>query len=167
MDNPFGNWGDASKVLLVPAINPDITFIHVQKADYMGTCRIDGLTFADIEQAKVSRHVVVTCEELADTEELRENPERNQIPFLHVSAVCHVPYGGYPTAVYRHYDYDAAYLRAYADAAKDDDKFKSFQDKHIYGVKNHGEFLELAGKKRLAAIKADPRTGYAVNMKRG
>lgn len=167
MDNPFGRWGDAGKVLLVPAINPDVTFIHVQKADTMGTCRIDGLTFADVEQAKASKHVVVTCEELVDPKALRDYPEGNQIPFLHVSAVCHVPHGAYPTAVYRYYDYDAAYLRAYADAAKDDERFQAFQDKYLYGVKNHRAFLELVGEDRLAAIKADPRTGYAVNMKRG
>jgi glutaconate CoA-transferase subunit A len=167
IDNPFGNWADASKVLLVPAINPDVTFIHVQKADTMGTCRIDGLTFADVEQAKASRAVVVTCEDLVTPDELRDHPEHNQIPFLHVSAVCHVPYGGYPTAVYRHYDYDAAYLRAYAEAAKDDAAFGTFQEKHLYGVENHQAFLDLMGQERLDAIKADPRTGYAVNMKRG
>jgi glutaconate CoA-transferase subunit A len=166
-DNPFGNWGGANKVLLVPAVNPDVTFIHVQKADTMGTCRIDGLTFADVEQAKASQHVVVTCEELVDPHRLRDRPECNQIPFLHVSAVCHVPYGAYPTAVFRHYDYDAAYLRTYADAAKDDDKFKSFQAKHVYGVKNHQALLTLMGEDRLAGIKADLRTGYATNMKRG
>ena len=102
-----------------------------------------------------------------DPQTLRDHPERNQIPFLHVSAVCHVPYGGYPTAVYRHYDYDAAYIRAYADAAKDASKFKSFQEKHLYGVKNHQALLDLVGEDRLNAIKADLRTGYAVNMKRG
>lgn len=167
MDNPFGNWGDASKVLLVPAINPDVTFIHVQKADTMGTCRIDGLTFADVEQAKASRQVVVTCEELVDPGEIRDHPEYNQIPFLHVSAVCHLPYGGYPTAVYRHYDYDTVYLREYAEAAKNDDAYQVFQKKFLYGVKNHQALLDLVGKSRLAAIKADARTGYAVNMKRG
>jgi glutaconate CoA-transferase subunit A len=167
MDNPFGRWGDASKVLLVPAINPDVTFIHVQKADTMGTCRIDGLTFADVEQAKASRHVVVSCEQLVDPAELRDNPERNQIPFIHTSAVCHVPYGGYPTAVYRHYDYDAVYLRAYADAARDDETFKAFQGKYLYGVSNHQALLDLVGQERLTALKADPRTGYAVNMQRG
>jgi len=167
VDNPFGNWGDTGKVLLVPAINPDVTFIHVQQADTMGTCRIGGLTFADVEQAKASRQVVVTCEELVEPAVLRDHPGYNQIPFLHVSAVCHVPYGGYPTAVYRHYDYDAAYLRAYADAAKDDKKFRVFQEKFLYGVKNHQALLKLVGQNRLTAIKADPRTGYAVNMKRG
>jgi len=167
MDNPFSRWGEADKVLLVPAINPDVTFIHVQKADTMGTCRIDGLTFADVEQAKASRHVVITCEELVEPEALRDHPEHNQLPFLHVAAVCHVPFGGYPTAVYRHYDYDARYLRDYAEAAKDDQKHKVFQDRYLYGVKSHQALLDLIGNDRLAAIRADNRTGYAVNMERG
>lgn len=167
IDNPFGNWGDAEKVVLLPAINPDVTFIHVQKADPMGTCRIDGLTFADVEQAKASREVVVTCEDLVDPGELRAHPDRNQLPFLHVSAVCHVPMGAYPTAVYQRYDYDARYLRDYADAAGNDDRFKIFQDKYVYGVNSHREFLDLVGRDRLDAIKADDRTGYAVNMERG
>jgi glutaconate CoA-transferase subunit A len=170
IDNPFGDWAEASKVVLVPAINPDITIIHVQKADAMGTCSIKGLSFADIEQVKASKNVIVTCEKLVKKEELRQNPDLNQIPFIHVSAVCHVPMGGYPTAVYGHYDYDSKYLRKFAIAAKDQnknqDKFKKYQDKYIYGVKDHEAFLAIVGQKRIDAIKADPRTGYSVNMKR-
>jgi len=164
LENPFGSWGDAPKVVLVPAINPDVTILHVQKADYHGTCRILGLTYADIEQAKASRHVIVTCEELVEPAELRENPGLNQLPFIHVSAVCHVPYGAYPTAVYRYYDYDPQYLLTYAEAARDDRLFRKYQDEFIYGVSNHGEFLERIGRKRLERIKADSRTGYAVNL---
>ena len=78
-----------------------------------------------------------------------------------------MPYGGYPCAVYRHYDYDPVYLRAYAEAAKDDDAFTRFQEKYVYGVKNHQELMRLVGKKRLEAIQSDERTGYAVNLKRG
>ncbi|SEM00728.1 glutaconate CoA-transferase subunit A [Syntrophus gentianae] len=164
LDNPFGSWADAPKVVLVPAIHPDVTIIHVQRADYQGTCRILGLTYADIEQAKASRHVIVTCEELVEPGQMRENPGLNQIPFIHVSAVCHVPYGAYPTAVYRYYDYDPQYLIAYARAARDEQLFRKYQDEFIYGVNNHGEFLDRIGRKRLEQIQADPRTGYAVNL---
>lgn len=164
VDNPFGSWADAPRVVLVPAINPDVTILHVQKADDQGTCRILGLTYADIEQAKASRHVIVTCEELVEPGELRENPGLNQIPFIHVSAVCHVPYGAYPTAVYRCYDYDPDYLIAYAKAARDERLFRKYQDQFIYGVSNHGEFLERVGRKRLEEIKADPTRGYATNL---
>ncbi len=166
MDNPFDEWAGASKVLLVPAINPDVTIIHVQKADPMGTCAIQGLTFADIEQVKASQKVIVTCEELATKSTLRENPDLNQIPFIHVSAVCHVPLGGYPTAVYGYYDYDSLYLKKYAIAAKNDDAFKGYQEQYIYDVKDHAAFLKLVGKDRLNAIRADKRTGYSINMKR-
>ena len=166
MENPFGDWAGASKVVLVPAIQPDVTIIHVQKADAMGTCSIQGLAFADIEQVKASRHVIVTCEKLVGKEALRQNPDLNQIPFIHVSAVCHVPFGAYPTAVYGHYDYDSSYLKKFAIAAKSADAFKKYQDRYIYGMKNHETFLTLIGQERLDAIAADPRTGYAVNMKR-
>lgn len=166
IDNPFGNWGDASKVVLVPAINPDVTIIHVQKADAMGTCSIQGLSFADIEQVKASKQVIVTCEQLVEKEALRQNPDLNQIPFIHVSAVCHVPMGAYPTAVYGFYDYDSQYLRQFAKAAKNPAEFKIYQDKYVYGAKDHDHFLQIVGQQRVDAIKADPRTGYAVNMKR-
>ncbi|MCD4676166.1 MAG: CoA transferase subunit A [Desulfobacula sp.] len=166
IDNPFGNWTGASKVVLVPAINPDITIIHVQKADAMGTCSIQGLAFADIEQVKASKHVIATCEQLVNKEELRQNPDLNQIPFIHVSAVCHVPMGAYPSAVFGHYDYDSQYLRKFAIAAKSSDKFRKYQDKYIYGVKDHKAFLNIIGRERIDAITADPRTGYSVNMKR-
>ena len=166
MDNPFGDWTGAKKVVLVPAINPDVTIIHVQRADAMGTCSIQGLAFADVEQAKASRHVIVTCENLVQKEELRKNPDLNQIPFIHVSAVCHVPFGGYPTAVYGHYDYDSHFLRQFARAAKHQEAFKTYQKQFIFGVSDHEKFLEKVGNDRLAAVAADPRTGYSVNMKR-
>jgi glutaconate CoA-transferase subunit A len=166
MDNPFERLMGAARVLLLPAITPDVSIIHVQRADRMGTCSIQGLTFTDVEQAKASRNVIVTCEDLVKPEMLKQDPDRNQIPFIHISAVCHVPHGAYPTAVFKYYDYDARYLRDYDIAAKDENQFKAYQEKYIYGVDSHQGLLALVGEKRLETIKADPRTGYAVNMKR-
>jgi len=51
------------------------------------------LNFADIDQVKAARNVIVTCEEIVDTEQLRDKPEYNSIPFIHVDAVVHVPFG--------------------------------------------------------------------------
>jgi len=120
MENPFGTWMETSKVVLVPAIQPDVTILHVQKADRQGTGRIEGLTFADVEQAKSARQVILTCEELVDTGVMRKHPDRNNIPFLHVDAVVHVPHGAYPTACYGYYDYDPVCLTDYAECAEDD-----------------------------------------------
>lgn len=166
MDNPFHGWDNAGKVVLVPAINPDVTIIHVQKADRRGNCRIQGLTFADVEQAKSARHLIVTCEQLVEADELRAEPDRNQIPFIHVDAVVHVPYGAYPTACYQHYDYDPVYLKDYAAAAKDDRLFEAYLDRHVHAVADQQGLIDLIGAERIASIQADARTGYAVNLDR-
>ncbi len=166
MDNPFEGWGGASKVVLVPAINPDVTIIHVQKADKYGTCRMEGLAFCDTDQAKAAKNVIVTCEEIVDTEELRKQPEFNQIPFIHVTAVVHVPYGAYPSACYNYYDYDPQYLNQASKFAKDDKLYKDYLDRFVYGVKNHQGLLDMMGSERLANLAADKRTGYATNLDR-
>ena len=164
-DNPFTNWG-YPKVVLLPAINPDVALLHVQKADKYGTCRVTGALYADIEQTKASKNVIVTCEELVDTEELRESPNQNQIPGIHVTAVVHLPYGAYPTACFGHYDYDPIYLKEYAKYARNDQLYREYVDKYIYGVRDHEDFLKLIGAERLQLIKADPEKGYAVNLDR-
>lgn len=165
MDNPFNGWDDADQVVLVPAIHPDVTIIHVHEADRRGNCRMQGLTFADVEQAKAARQVIVTCERLAADDELRHHSDQNQIPFIHVDAVVPVPYGAYPTACYRYYDYDPVYLKAYAGAAKDDARFAAYLAQ-LRATADHQALLDGVGPARLAMIQADPNTGYAVNLDR-
>ena len=165
-ENPFGTWCDTKKVVLVPAINPDVTIIHVQKADYRGNCRIDGLTFADVEQAKAARILIITCEELVEDDDLKNAPDRNQIPFIHADAVVHIPYGAYPTACYRYYDYDPVYLREYAEKAKDDKQYYSYIEDTILKNLTHMDLLDSIGRERLEMIAADKNLGYAKNLDR-
>lgn len=166
IDSPFNEWTGASKVVLVPAINPDVTILHVQKADKYGTCRIEGLSFADIDQAKAARNVIITCEELVDTETLREKPEYNQIPFIHVSAVVPVPFGAYPSACHNYYDYDPKQLTLMSKSAQDDTLYKEYLNTFVYGVSDHHSLLNSIGREQLQAIAADPRTGYATGLDR-
>ncbi|MFH0994162.1 MAG: CoA-transferase [Pseudomonadota bacterium] len=166
VDNPFGSWGDAPKLVLVPAINCDVTIIHVQKADRGGTVRMEGLSFSDVEQAKCAKHVIVTCEELVASDVLKAGPDQNQIPSFCVDAVVHIPYGAYPTACYRYYDYDPAYLNAYRKNAEDDARYQAYLEEFVHGVTDHQGLLDKIGNRQLSAIQADPRTGYAVGLDR-
>lgn len=166
MDNPFGDWAETTKVVLVPAIRPDVTIIHAQKAATDGTVRISGLPFADVEQAKAAEHVIVTCEELVAPDDLRDNADLNTLPPFCVDAVCHVPLGAYPTACYGYYDYDPKYLKDYAAYACEDDSFQGYLEKFIFGTDNHKSFLALSEPEQLNKIEADPRTGYASNLDR-
>jgi len=167
LKNPFNNWCDTRTVVLVPAINPDVTILHVQKADKSGNCRIAGLTFADVEQAKSSKHCIVTCEELFENDELKTDSDMNQIPFIHIDAVCHVPYGAYPTACFNYYDYDPHYLKLYAGHAVDDDQYRDYLDRFVHGTPDHQSFITLIGPERMEMIRAGKKTGYAENLVRG
>jgi len=168
INNPFDDDESSEKVVLVPAINPDVTIIHVQKADKYGTCRIEGLTFADIEQAKAAKHLIITCEELLQTDEIKKDSDRNQIPFMFADAVIHQPYGAYPTACYNYYDYDPIYLKEYANFASEQNEntFQDYLSKYIYNVKDHDELLKIVAKNRLKTINANHETGYSKGMKR-
>ncbi len=166
IDNPFGNWCDSPKLVLVPAINPDVTIIHVQQADQRGNARIQGLTFADVEQAKAARHLIITCEELVEEDFLKQEPDRNQIPFIHANAVVPVTWGAYPTACYKHYDYDPRYLNNYRLAAENEDKYQDYLNKKIMRTASHQEFITLNDDEHLKNLIADPETGYATGLKR-
>ncbi len=149
-----------SPLVLVPAVNPDVTLLHVHQASEDGVTRIEGLTFADIEQARAAKHVIVSCEEIVSSEELRKEPWRNCFPHTLVDAVVHQPFGSHPTACYLRYDYDDSHLNEYRELASYDKKFVDYLETYVYGVSNFNEYLELIGRKRLDAIRASPNLGY-------
>ena len=166
MDNPFGEWAGTPKVVLVPAINPDVTIIHVQQADVTGIARINGLTFADVEQAKAARRLIVTCEELITDDRLKADPDTNQIPPFCVDAVVHIPWGAWPTACYGCYDYDPAFLNYYKKAASDEKRHGVYLEEFILGIDTHAQRLEKLPPEQLRAIKASGGTGYAKGLDR-
>ena len=166
LDNPFEGWCDTAKVVLVPAVNPDVSIIHAQRADAQGPVRVAGLPFADVEQAKAARHLIVTCETIAATDDLRQSPDQNQIPFFCVDAVVHQPMGAWPTACYRHYDYDPVRLNDYRRAALDDARYRDYLQAEILSTASFEEMIRRVGPEQLETIKADARTGYAVGLDR-
>ena len=155
-NDPFSN----EPLVLVPAVNPDVTLLHVHQASEDGLARIEGLTFADIEQARASKHVIISCEELLSSQDLRKEPWRNCFPHTLVDAVVHQPWGSHPTACYLHYDYDAEHLNEYKQLALDDQKFFDYLESHVFDASNFDDYLERIGSERLAAIKASPGLGY-------
>jgi glutaconate CoA-transferase subunit A len=164
MPDPFD--GESDDVVLLPALNPDLAVVHAQTVGDDGTVRIKGLTFADLEQAKAAKAVVVTCEEIVPARELRVDPDQNALPPFLVDAVVHLPYGAHPTACRYFYDYDPGFLNEYRRVARDDDAYAAWLDEWVYGVSGHDEYVTRVGEESLARIKADPVRGYAIGLDR-
>src|SRR2546430_14984964 len=71
----------------VPALNPDVSIIHAQRADARGNTQIWGLLGVQKEAAFASGHVIVVVEELVDEAVIRADPNRTVIPAMIVDAV--------------------------------------------------------------------------------
>src|SRR3972149_11291566 len=79
------------EVVVVPALNPDVAIVHVQRAGAEGNAHIWGIIGEQKEAAFAASRVILTAEEIVDEEVIRSDPNRTLIPGFIVDAVCHVP----------------------------------------------------------------------------
>ncbi|MEW5873390.1 MAG: CoA-transferase [Chloroflexota bacterium] len=133
------------KLAALPALYPDVSMIHVHRADIYGNAQIDGISVADWDLARASKRLIITTERVVDTSEIRRSPELTQIPYWLVDAVCHVPYGSYPGNMPYEYYLDGDHLDEWLEAEKDETVFEAFLQKYIFGTKNFAEYLALKG----------------------
>jgi len=143
IDNP---WNPGEKVVLLPSLNPDVSVIHAQKADETGNLIIEGFLAHEPEMIRASKAVIVSCEEVVSSDEIRQYPERTTIPYVYVSAVVYQPLGAHPTSVYRCYAHDAEHMREYQKAAREGgETFKAYMEKYIFSCANFDAYLEKVG----------------------
>lgn len=152
VDNP---WNKGEKVMLLPALSPDVAIVHVQKADEIGNLIMEGILFHEPELIRASKTCIVTCEELISSEVIRHNPDQTTIPYHFVDAVVEVPYGAHPTNTYRYYTYDSDHIRFYQDCArKGGDAIKKYLDDFVYSSESFEDYLEkVGGIKRMLELK--------------
>ena len=133
------------RLAAVPALYPDVAAIHVHEADRFGNCRIRGTTVADADVARAAKKLIITCERLIPTDEIRRDPSRTIIPFFCVDAVCEVPYGSYPCNMPYEYFSDERHLTAWLAAEEDIAGYLRFLETYIYGVQDFNEYLAKCG----------------------
>ena len=130
-------------VVLAP-LRPDVAFLHVDVADEAGNSLLAGPTWVNREMAGAAKRTVVLAEEVVPAGSL--DPDAVAIPGPLVTAVVHVPFGAYPTAVVGRYDYDRAHIELYVEAAREGgDAYARYLDEYVYGVDSHQRYLERAG----------------------
>ena len=133
------------RLLAVPALYPDVAAIHVHESDRYGNCRMRGTSVADIDLARAAKRLIITCERLIPSDEIRSDPTRTVIPFFCVDAVCEVPYGSYPGNMPYEYFSDEAHLRKWLDVERDEAEYRQFLEEYIFGVKDFAEYLQKCG----------------------
>src|SRR5512140_3443878 len=92
------------EVITVPALNPDVAIVHVQRADKNGNAHLWGIVGEQKEVAFAAKKIILTAEEIVDEEVIRSDPNRTLIPGFIVSAVSHVPFASHPSYAQGYYD---------------------------------------------------------------
>ncbi len=106
---------------MVPALNPDVAIVHVQRADANGNAHIWGIIGEQKEAAFAAERVILTAEEIVPEEVIRSDPNRTLIPGFIVDAVCHVPYCSHPSYTQGYYDRDNAFYLEWDKISQDRD----------------------------------------------
>lgn len=159
MDCPF----TGQKLCLVPAINPDVALIHVQRADTEGNSQAWGIVADLKEGAFSSSKVIISTEDVVPTEMIRRDPNRTVIPGFRVNAVVHEPWGAHPSYAQGYYDRDNEFYFEYDQMTRDVDGMNKFLKEWIFDAQTRTGYLKKLGVERLLKLKPKPYPGYAVD----
>jgi glutaconate CoA-transferase subunit A len=116
----------------VPAMRPDVTIIHAQRADREGNVLIDGIIGVQKEALLAAKRSVVTVEEVVD--DFTGLPANACIlPRWTVGAIAVVPRGAFPSYAYGYYPRDNAFYLAWDAISRDRKTFMSWMDENVMG----------------------------------
>ncbi len=139
------------RLATVPALNPDVTIVHAQRADAQGNTQIWGLLGVQKEAAFASRRVIVVVEELVDEPVIRADPNRTLIPGLAVDAVVVEPWGAHPSYAQGYYDRDNEFYVQWEAISRDPAALERYLDEFVHGVKDRAEYVARLRRLRAAA----------------
>ena len=150
-------------VIVVPALNPDVAIIHVQRADKDGNAHLWGIIGEQKEAAFAAERVIVTAEEIVDESVIRSDPNRTLIPSFIVDAVCHVPYCAHPSYTQGYYDRDNEFYLKWDKTSESVENVRSYLDEWVLGVRDRQEYWEKLGPEVHDRLKVRPRYSEVVN----
>ena len=124
----------------VPALNPDVTILHAQRADRRGNVAIEGIVGAQREAGLAARTLIVTVEEIVD--ELPPAMNGVLLPHFVVGVVSHCPGGAWPSYAQGRYGRDNDFYQRWDEISRDRARFTEWMERHVLGTSDHQEFLD-------------------------
>jgi glutaconate CoA-transferase subunit A len=165
IDNPFN---EGEKVVLVPAIKPDVSILHVQRADRDGNAQLWGPTGTQKHGAMAAKRIIVTAEELVDKEVVKLSAFNTIVPGFKVDAVSIEPWSSHPIDCLGYYDLDLQFSAMVYVTARSEKDYANWMQEWVYGVKDRKEYIEhyadRFGAHRLQRLRAKSLPSSPVNL---
>lgn len=129
----------------VRALNPDVTIVHVQRADAEGNAHCWGNFGVMMEAVRAAKRVIVVAEEIVEPEIIASDPNRTVVPGFLVNAVVECRYGAHPSPVQGYYKRDDAFFRQYHEQTKTKSDSDAWLDRWVYGVADRRAYMNQLG----------------------
>ncbi len=150
------------EIATVPALNPDVAIIHVQRSDAAGNAQIWGLLGVQKEAAFAARRVIVVAEEIVEESVIRADPNRTLIPGMIASAVVHEPWGAHPSYAQGFYDRDNDFYVGWREISYDRSRLEAYLDEWVLDLPDRAAYVAKMGES-LTRLTAQPRLSAPVN----
>ncbi|MBI3164641.1 MAG: CoA transferase subunit A [Anaerolineales bacterium] len=157
--DPYGG----KDVIVVPALNPDVAIVHVQRADKHGNAHLWGIIGEQKEAAFAAKKVILTAEEIVDESVIRSDPNRTMIPGIVVSAVCHAPFASHPSYSQGYYDRDNEFYLAWDKISESKELTQKYLDEWVFGVKDRAAYWKKLGEKTHKRLKVKAQYSEKIN----
>ena len=139
-------------LLAVRAIQPDVTIVHVQRADQHGNAHCWGNFGVMLEGVRAAKKVIVCAEEIVSEEVIASDPNRTVVPGFLVSAVVECRYGAHPSPVQGYCKRDDAFFQQYHAETKTSVGFAEWAQRWVFGLADRAAYAEQLGRERLADL---------------
>jgi glutaconate CoA-transferase subunit A len=126
------------RLAAVPAIRPDVSIIHAQKADRLGNVLMWGVVGVQKEAVLAARRAIVTVEEIVDCLDAPSNAV--VLPSWVVGAVCEVKGGAFPSYAQGYYSRNNAFYKQWDQVSREREGFQIWMERHVMGTKDFGGF---------------------------
>jgi len=143
---------------VVPAANPDVCILHVQRADVNGNARLWGGLGSTVHACLASRKIIVSCEEIVGYDVIKSSPHLTIVPGFRVNAVIEEPYGCHPAELPGYRNPDLAMFSLINAAVCSEAGLASMFDEWVYGLPDRAaymkHYIEVFGQRSLDRFRA-------------
>lgn len=147
----------------VPALRPDVTIVHCQRADRDGNAQVWGLMGIQKEAAFASKRVIVVAEEIVDSSVIRRDPNRTLIPGIVVTHVVKEPWGCHPSYAQGFYDRDNDFYVAWEEISRSAETYRDYLNEFVHGCKERAAYLKKLGTPTMDRLRAKARVCEGVD----
>ena len=133
------------RIVLVPAITPDLTVIAVQRADEDGNAHLWGPWGVSQEAALAAKATIVIADEVVDRSVIASDPNRTILPGTKVAAVVHEPGACHPSPLQGRYRRDHEFFHEYHAASRTPEGFGAWIDEWVTALPDRAAYLSKLG----------------------